>query len=144
MKWSRQWRRLDRTAASLRIGEQEIVVIPDFVLNSHSPVKIFKIRAAAKCHMLAIVDVFTGRKTIGSRAAAKAWILLEQSDTHSLAGKRNRRSKSGKTAADDDYVWLPAAQRRHSSGFQSPVPARNMIHAFSSDDRPGCRVARTS
>jgi len=144
MKWSGKGRRPDRTAMSLRIGKQQIVVIPDFVLDSYPPVKIFQVRTTAECHMLAVVDVFAGWKAIGSRAAAKPRILLEESDTHSVVGKRNRGGKSRKTAADDDYVWLPAAQRRHSSGFQSPVPARNMIHAFSSDDRPGCRVARTS
>ena len=78
MERRRQPGRLDPPAASLRIREKQLVVITNLVRNAGPAKKVFQIRTAAECHMLAIVDVFTRGKTIRRRAATKPWIFLQE------------------------------------------------------------------
>src|SRR5438093_329045 len=78
MERRRQPGRLDPPAASLRIREKQLVVITNLVRNAGPAKKVFQIRTAAECHMLAIVDVFTRGKTIRRRTATKPWIFLQE------------------------------------------------------------------
>src|ERR1051326_4068419 len=58
MKWRRQRRPLDHAPATLRIREEQLVVIADLIGNMGAPVKILEIGATPKRYMLAVINVF--------------------------------------------------------------------------------------
>ena len=68
----------DRRAAPSAVRKIQPVVEPDFSVSARTPVKIGKIRAAPKRHVLAIVHFAAVGQRIGSGAPAQVRTLLEQ------------------------------------------------------------------
>jgi len=77
-----EWRRKDAcvhlAAASLRIEEQEALEKPNICCGTDAAVEVLEIRAAAKSHMLAVVDVLTTGESVRGGSAAEEGALFEQ------------------------------------------------------------------
>ena len=66
-------------AASLRIEEQEALEKPNICCGTDAAVEVFEIRAAAKSHMLAVVDVLATGESVRGGPAAEERALFQQS-----------------------------------------------------------------
>src|SRR4029077_16484842 len=91
------------------LDERHLVVPANSILHSDALIKLDQIGAAAKQHMLAVVDDFArSRMLVRRRSAAEKRTLLEQSDAESTFGQRASGRKARETASghsDGGLSW---------------------------------------
>src|SRR5438477_2722476 len=105
MKWRGQKTGLHRTAAALGIEKEEPVEKLDFAGGTDAPIEIFEIGAAAKGHMLAIVNVFAVGQHVGRRPATKEGTLFKQTDAPAGFSQRDAGCQPRQPAADHDHAF---------------------------------------
>src|SRR5271169_6670409 len=76
-------------APALRIDEHQTIEISYFVAGTYAAIEIFEVGAATECDMLAIVHMLAARQNVRSRAAAKKWALLEETDAPAGLSQRD-------------------------------------------------------
>src|ERR1700716_307813 len=105
MKWRGQSSSLHHSFPPLRIEEEETVEESDFAGGADAAVKIVKIGAATKSHVLAIVDVLAVRQHVGGCPAAKEGTLFEQTYAPAGFSQRDAGCQPRQPAADHDHAF---------------------------------------
>jgi len=93
------------TTAALGIEEQHAIEKSDFARGADAAIKVFKVGAAAKSDMLAIVDVLAIGQDIGSRASAEKRTLLKETNAPARFSQRDAGCQPRQPAADHDHAF---------------------------------------
>src|SRR5580704_3463466 len=92
-------------AAALRIKKNHAVEEFYFACGADAAIEVFELGATAKSDVLAIIDVLAIWQDVRSRASAKKWALLKESNAPACLSQRDAGCQPRQPAADHDYAF---------------------------------------
>jgi hypothetical protein len=109
---------------SARFDEGHLIEPVNLAIDSDATVELDEIRAAAKQHVLTVVDNLTcAGMLVGRRAPTEIGASLEQGNVEAGRTQRACRRQSGQTASDHGYIGrLCPGLGHYTNRFRNPFP----------------------